>query len=199
MNRTFNEAVEHRHSYYAITNTSPVSDKKIQEIVEFAVRNIPSAFNSQTTRIVILLGENNLKVWSITMEALRGIVPQNSFASTEAKINSFASGYGTILFFEDQSIVELLQNQFSTYADRFPVWSDHTAGMHQFVIWTMLEDVGFGASLQHYNPLIDDAVKAEWSLDSSWKLLAQMPFGTPVSEPGEKTFEPIEKRVLVFR
>ena len=36
--------------------------------------------------------------------------------------------------------------------------------MHQFVIWNMLEDAGMGGSLQHYNPLVDDEVRASWNL-----------------------------------
>ena len=47
--------------------------------------------------------------------------------------------------------------------------------MHQFAIWTMLEDAGLGASLQHYNPLIDEKVQNEWKLNPNWKLIAQMP------------------------
>ncbi len=75
------------------------------------------------------------------------------------KINSFASGYGTILYFEDMSVVEDLQKQFALYKDNFPVWSQQSSAMHQFVIWTSLEIEGFGASLQHYNELIEEDVK----------------------------------------
>ena len=71
--------------------------------------------------------------------------------------------------------------------------------MHQFAIWNMLEDAGLGASLQHYNPLIDEEVAKTWNLDPKWKLIAQMPFGTPVQEPGDKEFSPLDKRVLVFK
>jgi len=71
--------------------------------------------------------------------------------------------------------------------------------MHQLAIWTMLEDAGFGASLQHYNPLIDNEVRKRWSLPEEWRLIAQMPFGTPAGEPGEKTFKPLDERIRVFR
>ena len=53
----------------------------------------------------------------------------------------------------------------------------------------MLEDMGLGASLQHYNPLIDDEVRRTWNLPGDWMMIAQMPFGTPTGEPGEKEFE----------
>ena len=32
MNRNFKEALEHRRTYYAISNQSPVSDKEIEEV-----------------------------------------------------------------------------------------------------------------------------------------------------------------------
>lgn len=162
--------------------------------------NVPSAFNSQTTRIVLLLGANHKKVWEITKDELRKIVPVDAFKATEEKINgAFEAGYGTILFFEDQAVVEGLQKQFPLYADNFPVWSQQTSAMHQLAIWTMLEDAGLGASLQHYNPLIDKGVAKEWNINPNWKLIAEMPFGTPVKEPGEKQFAPLEERILVFK
>ncbi|WP_280671870.1 MULTISPECIES: nitroreductase family protein [unclassified Dysgonomonas] len=200
MARNFKEAVLNRRSYYSISNESPISDAQIQEIVEFAVKHVPSAFNSQSTRVVILLGENHKKVWNITKETLRKIVPAEAFGSTETKIdNCFASGYGTLLFYEDQEVVEELQKAFPGYSENFPVWSQQTAGMHQFAIWTMLEDTGFGATLQHYNPLIDAEVAQTWGINPNWKLIAQMPFGKPTQAPGEKEFKPINERVLTFK
>ena len=94
-----------------------------------------------------------------------------SSKGTEAKIDgSLAAGYGTILFFEDKAVVEQLQDSFPTYYDKFPVWAQQTSAMHQLAIWTMLEDAGLGVSLQHYNPLIDETVYAEWKLDRNGKL-----------------------------
>ena len=71
--------------------------------------------------------------------------------------------------------------------------------MHQFVIWTALEIEGFGASLQHYNELIESDIKKEWSTPDNWKLIGQMPFGKPTAEPSEKQFQPLEERIKVFK
>ena len=103
-----------------------------------------------------------------------------------------------MLYFEDTSVVKKLQEAFPSYKDNFPTWSQHTSAMHQFAIWTMLEDMGLGASLQHYNPLIDDEVRRTWNLPGDWMLIAQMPFGTPTGEPGEKEFEDLSKRIKIF-
>lgn len=126
-------------------------------------------------------------------------ISAEAFAKTEAKIDGcFASGHGTVLYFEDTSVVKKLQEAFPSYKDNFPTWSQHTSAMHQFAIWTMLEDMGLGASLQHYNPLIDDEVRRTWNLPGDWMLIAQMPFGTPTGEPGEKEFEDLSKRIKIF-
>ena len=65
--------------------------------------------------------------------------------------------------------------------------------------WTGLESVGLGALLQHYNPVIDDAVKKEWNINQDWVLIAQMPIGMPVTEPAEKTYIPLEERLFVLK
>ncbi|MBB4036512.1 hypothetical protein GGR21_002418 [Dysgonomonas hofstadii] len=200
MKKDLMKAIENRRSYYNISNNSPISDNEIKEIIDFAVLNVPSAFNSQSTRVVLLLGESHKKLWSIVKETLRKMVPAESFGATEAKIDgAFAAGYGTVLFYEDQDVVEGLQNAFPTYSANFPIWSQHTSAMHQFTIWTLLEEAGFGASLQHYNPIIDEEVAKTWKISSKWKLVAQMPFGTPTGEPGTKEFQPLENRIMVFK
>jgi len=201
MSRNFKEAMRHRRSYYSISSSSPTSDDEIKQIVESAVKDVPSAFNSQSSRVIILLGENHKKLWEITKVELEKIaVSPEAFIATENKINnSFLSGHGTLLFYEDQSVIKGLQEAFPLYHDRFPIWSQHTSAMHQFAIWTMLEDVGLGVSLQHYNPLIDNAVAEVWKIDPEWQLIAQMPFGAPVTMPREKDYNPLNERVLLFK
>lgn len=200
MTNNFKEAVKGRRSVYAISDQSPLSDEEIKQIIDFAVMHVPSAFNSQSTRIVLLLKENHKKLWEMTKDILRQILSGETFQQTEEKINSaFASGYATLLFYEDWEVVENLQKTYPTYKDKFPLWAEQTSAMHQFVVWTMLEEAGLGASLQHYNPLIDQAVAEAWGIDPNWKLIAQMPFGTPVSQPGPKDISPLDKRVLIFK
>jgi uncharacterized protein len=199
MTKDFYTAIKERRSYYGINKEVTVSDERIKEIVEFAAKYTPSAFNSQSARLVILTGEAHNKLWDITTDALRKAVGDGDFSGTQQKMDSFKAGYGTVLFFEDQAVVKGLQEQFALYADNFPVWSNQASGMHQFVVWTALEAEGLGASLQHYNPLIDEEVAKEWSIPAEWKLIAQMPFGNPTAKPGEKEFLPLEDRVKFFK
>ena len=70
--------------------------------------------------------------------------------------------------------------------------------MHQYFLWTTLESLGFGANLQHYNPLIDKPVAEKWNIPLEWRLIAQMVFGSPEAGAKEKEQKPIEERVKVF-
>lgn len=198
MSKSFREAVESRRTYYAIGKDIKVSLEEIKNVVDHSVKFVPSSFNSQSARAVILTGEHHDRLWEIVRETLRKIVPAESFGSTDEKVNSFKNGFGTILFFEDQAVVEGLQEAFSLYKDNFPLWSLQSSGMLQFTVWTALEELGLGASLQHYNPLIDEEVHKAWGLPLSWRLMSQMPFGNPLAQPGEKEFSPLEDRVKLF-
>lgn len=190
---------ENRRSIYGLNKQLPVDNKEIIGLVEHALLHTPSAFNSQSTRIMILFGEDHEKLWQITEDTLRDIVNDDEkFKPTQQKLDGFKTGAGTILFYEDQSIVKNLQENFALYADKFPDWSHHTSGMHQYVIWTKLAGLGIGANLQHYNPVIDDQVAKTWNVDKNWRLIAQMVFGGIEQPAGDKSFEPIEKRLRVI-
>lgn len=200
MNSPHWNALKSRRSYYALGNKAITPDERIEEVVGEAVKHVPSSFNSQSARVVILLGEQHERLWDITMSELKKIVPPENFQPTEEKINgAFRSGYGSILFFEDMDVIDGLQQKFPSYRDNFPLWSYQSSGMLQFAVWTALELDGWGASLQHYNPVIDDSVKAAWNIPAQWKLIAQMPFGNPVAEPGPKEFQPLTERVKIFK
>ncbi len=73
-----------------------------------------------------------------------------------------------ISFYEDQDVVSGLQEQMPNYYDNFAIWSTQTNAMHQFAIWTALATKGIGASLQHYNPLVDETTSKEFNIPKSW-------------------------------
>ncbi len=196
----FKSLLRNRRSFYKITAQSTLSDVELEQMLRFVAEYVPSAFNSQTTRLVLLTGEAHQKLWGIVKKTLQEIVPPEVFNRTVLKIDAgFASGYGTILFFEDRDIIHALQDKFPVYAANFSVWSEQTNAMHQLVVWMMLEEAGMGASLQHYNPLIDETVRNTWNLPTSWRLIAEMPFGVPAETPEPKEKLPLDNRVLFFR
>jgi predicted oxidoreductase (fatty acid repression mutant protein) len=198
MTNDFLEALKKRRTQYSLGKTLPLSRDEVTDLIHKAVKHSPSSFNSQSSRVVTLFGAESDKLWEITKDELRKIVPAENFAATAAKLDSFAAGAGTVLFFEDQDVVKGLQEQFPLYADNFPVWSEQASGMAQLAVWTALAQAGIGASLQHYNPVIDASVEASWNIPASWKLRAQMPFGSHEAEIGEKAFMDDAARFKVF-
>ncbi len=200
MSQDFNNLLKERRSIYAIGKNVKQSADDIAELIQATVANSPSAFNSQTSRVVILFNQEHQKYWDIVKDVLKPFAPNVEAAEkTNAKIDSFAAGFGTALFFEDQDVVKTLQDQFPGYADNFPVWSEHSTGIAQFAVWTALAEQGIGASLQHYNPLVDEKVATQWNLPANWKLRAQLVFGSIEAPAGEKEYMDRAQRFRVFK
>lgn len=198
MSNQYTELLKNRRSIYGLGKNVSLSNDNIVSLVKEAVKESPSSFNSQTSRVVVLFNESHDKLWDIVEAALRKEVPADAFEATSNKLASFRAGKGTILYFEDMDIVKNLQEQFALYADNFPIWSEQASGIAQHSVWTALAVENIGASLQHYNPLIDDAVRAEFDLPASWNLRAQMPFGSIEQAAGEKEYMDDAARFRVF-
>lgn len=188
MSNAFLDALKQRRTQYALGRNVQLSKDALASLIQEAVKHSPSSFNSQSSRAVILFGAESEKLWALAVDEVRKVAPAEGFDKTEAKLKSFAAGVGTVLFYEDQDVVRGLQEKFALYADNFPVWSEQAGGMAQLSVWSTLANAGVGASLQHYNPLIDAAVAREWGIPASWKLRAQMPFGSNETPFGEKAF-----------
>lgn len=199
MAKDFKEVVQARRSIYALGNEKVVSEADIEAIVNFAFTHTPTAFNAQEFRGVVLFGEHHEKLWEIVRETLRPLVPADAFASTDKKLDGFKAGYGTVLFFTDTAVVTGLQEKFDLYKDNFPIWANENIGAVQFLVWTLLEEAGLGANLQHYNPLINGEVNKTFGLPENWTLMAQMPFGSVLAPAGEKQFLPLDQKVLVIK
>lgn len=195
---SFLDKIKQRRSIYAIGKNVALEQNKIEDLIKDAVKHSPSSFNSQSSRVVILFGESHHKFWNIVRETLRKMVPADAFAGTNAKIDSFSAGLGTVLFYEDQKVIEGLQEQFKLYADNFPVWSEHSSAIAQFATWTALAEHNIGASLQHYNPIIDEEVAATFDVPASWKLRAQLVFGSVEAPADEKSFMNDAERFKTF-
>ena len=197
--RTFQEAVTNRRTIYKLGRDIPVLQSQIIAAVERMTKDAPSAFNMQSARVVITMLDHHENVWDITRGELKRVVPADKFAQTEAKIDGFAAAYGTILFFESSNMIKAMQDQFPEYKDNFPGWAMQANGMLQFAVWTALEDLGLGANLQHYNPLIDEPIKRIFDLPDSWDLTAQLVFGEKLEDPEQPPKVPTGTRVKIFR
>ena len=190
---------ENRRSIYAIGNELPISEEEVTALIKAAGKASPSSFNSQTSRVVILMDDAHQKLWNIVEKTLEPLTPAEAFPNTQAKLASFAAGKGTILFFEDMDVVRSLQEQFALYAENFPIWSDQSAGIAQHAVWVALAEANIGANLQHYNPIIDEEVAATWNIPANWKLTGQMPFGSIESSAAPKDFMDDADRFMVIK
>ncbi|HFD0876842.1 MULTISPECIES: nitroreductase family protein [Enterococcus] len=195
---TFTDTLKNRRSIYHLGRNVSLSNEELTTLIKEAIKESPTAFNAQSTRAVILFGDAHEKLWEITEEALRPLTPAEAFPNTQNKLAGFKNGYGTVLFFKDTDVVKGLQEQFELYADNFPDWSEQSNGIATANTWVALVDKGLGANLQHYNPVIDEAVVKEWNIPSNWKLRSQLVFGSPETPAGEKEYMNDADRFRVF-
>ena len=200
MSRNFVEAVAHRRSYYHLDSRAMVDDNLVVGLMDELLTTMPSPFNVQSARMVLLLDEQHHELWRIVLDTLEHITPPERFERTKQKVErAFMAGHGTILFYEDEDALNRMRENFPLYADNVATWSEQSSGMLQFAMWTALEDMGYGASLQHYNPLIDKAVAERWLINPDWRLIAQMPFGAPLDSPAHRTATTLlHTRRLIF-
>ena len=195
---TFTDTLKNRRSIYHLGRNVSLSNEELTTLIKEAIKESPTAFNAQSTRAVILFGDAHEKLWEITEEVLRPLTPAEAFPNTQNKLAGFKNGYGTVLFFKDTDVVKGLQEQFELYADNFPDWSEQSNGIATANTWVALVDKGLGANLQHYNPVIDEAVAKEWNIPSNWKLRSQLVFGSPETPAGEKEYMNDADRFRVF-
>lgn len=184
-------ALRQRRSYYNIEKTLPVEQQEVIRLVEDCTELVPDAFNMKSSRVVVVTGERHQELWDRIDGLFGGKVPP-------AKINGFRAGAGTILYFYDGAVVKNLQDKFPAYAHNFPVWANQASAMLQISIWAGLREMGIGASLQHYNPVIDKMVQEFCQIPEDYVLVAQMPFGGIVSEPDPKEKENIKNRIKII-
>lgn len=155
----FEKYLSSRRSIYKLGKNTKLSVEEIENLVSIATKYVPSPFNDQSQRVVLLLNDNHEKFWDIVYQELKKIAPPENLAKTEEKLKNFANGIGTILFFDDKTVTDSYGKQFPLYEENFRVWSEHANAMLQYILWLELSKEELGASLQHYNPVIDQAIK----------------------------------------
>lgn len=195
---TFVDQLKKRRSIDQLGKRVHSSQAYLSEIIQEAVRSCPSAYDSQTTCIVVLFADSHHQFWEIVKQVQRQHMPAHIYEGMEIKLNQCAAAYGTVLFYEDQAVIQQLQKKMPLNSEDFPVWSEQTSGMAQFAVWTTLADSGLGASLQHYNPLIDERVAEHFEIEKNWLLRAQLCFGSIEQTVEEKLQKPDQHRFKVF-
>lgn len=184
------DSLKKRRTHYDIKKELPISQDQLIQLVQEVTELVPDSLNMKSARVVIALNDKQDELWDTIYDAFGGKVERE-------KIDSFKAGHGTILFFYDKDVVENMSDTYPFAKDKFPTWSMQANAMLQLAIWSALKEKNIGASLQHYNPVIDEPVRALFDLPQNWVLNAQMPFGAIGSEPEAKEKEDISQRVIV--
>ena len=190
----FIDILKMRRSVYALDKKLPVSKEQVLEIIKDATQYVPDAFNMKSQRVLVITDDKNKDFWNGVYDVLVRVSGENL---SRDKTDSFMAGYGTVLYFYDRDTVDEYKKNFSLYANNFDNWAMQSNAMLQYAIWTVFASVGIGASLQHYNPIIDDMVHKEFNVPENWVLVAQMPFGGIVVKPEEKQGEDVAQRIKI--
>ena len=96
----FLDAIKTRRSYYGLSHHSTISDQRLVGIVNQAVLHTPSSFNSQTTRVLVLLGTEHRHLWrEIVTPAVKAVAPESAWETTEKKLEGFYKAHGTVIIF----------------------------------------------------------------------------------------------------
>lgn len=190
------ETIKKRRSIRKLKKSNAVSMEVIEEILRTAMY-VPSAFNMQSYRIIALEGRDHDDLWNIVEEMLIDKMGKEKYIErgTGNKIQGFRGGNGTLLVFEDEKVLEEKREKFKSYREQVPSWSYQGSGIFQYAIWLQLVEAGLSASLQHYNPMIDERVKERFKIDDSWSLISQIPYGLSDEEIEPREFVPFEQIV----
>lgn len=56
--------------------------------------------------------------------AVSAMLSEEQMKQTQKRLDGFKAGHGTVLFFDDESVIRQQQEAFKLYADNFPIWAN---------------------------------------------------------------------------
>ena len=194
----FVELVEKRRSVYSLGTDSQYTKNEIENRIREVVKQVPTAFNSQTTRVVVLFDEASNKFWDHIYDVQKDILEGGMKDWMSGVVNGAKNGIGTVLFFEDLDAV----NKMPTAGARTEAYKQKNNANAQYAVWLALTELGLGANLQHFNigyeQGFDKATREMFNLPETYEMIAQMPFGSIEQEIGEKELIDSAVQVKVF-
>lgn len=95
----FIKAIQYRRTVYPLTDKSPVSDARIEQIVQEVVAIAPSAYNTQPMRVALMLGGEHKKLWQLVREKATPLLagaPQAVQDAMAQRFTMFEASYGSV-------------------------------------------------------------------------------------------------------
>ncbi|MBG9979976.1 nitroreductase family protein [Facklamia sp. DSM 111018] len=197
----FIDLASKRRSHYVVGKNVDYTVEEIADYIGKVALEVPTAFNSQTSRLVIVTGEANAKVWNIIHQTQKEVLPAEMYEYFKGLFEgSENNAFGTILFFEDR---EAIKANIPTNEERQEIYKEQNAANTQYATWLALTELDLGATLQHFNvgykQGFDRSLREALNLPESWELNAQMPFGSIEAEANPKDKMPVDEKVLVIK
>lgn len=187
---------ESRRSVYHIGRNSSYSAEDVADRLKELTPSLPTAFNIQTTRFVVVSDQVNEGVWDIIDEVQKEVLPGENYEIMAPVYQAAKEGIGTVLLFEDLEDVESMP----TGEERAHRYKENNHGIAALATWLALREMDLGASLHHHNIGYDEgydlSIKEYLGLPQTWELIAQMPFGSIETYPDPKDKMDVDEQVL---
>ncbi len=88
------DLAKNRRSIYALGRNLTQTPDELADLITKTIKWVPTSFNNQTTRAVILFGENHEQLWDIVAKRLKSEVPsEEAYQKTLQKINAFKAAF----------------------------------------------------------------------------------------------------------
>ncbi|CAK5264732.1 unnamed protein product [Mycena citricolor] len=202
MSASYLAAIATRRTRYALTDKSTIPDDKIEYILKECLLHTPYGWDSNCGRLVLMVGEKHRQLWSLIRESVTKGLEGDHLATVQKRIDGFHAAYGSVLFWDDQAILDgLIESMPPKYTPVVPILAAKSAGMLQSTVWTALAMEGMGASLQHnaYDPAVAEQICATFGFPKTWRSTAIMPFGIPYAPPTDKKFASADERFILVK
>ncbi|MDO4680752.1 MAG: nitroreductase family protein [Aerococcus sp.] len=193
----FDQLLKERRSTYVMSANTSVSEDAIVSRLRENLQQVPTAYNAQTTRYVVLFGDANKKLWQHLYDVQKDVLQSDQWEQYGPVIESYQNVLGTVVFFEDQDALEHIPG------GSRETYKQNNAGNGQLVTWLTLTELGLGATLNHFNigyaQGFDSKVRELFNLPDTYEMTAQMPFGAIEQAPYPKETISTDEQVKVIK
>jgi predicted oxidoreductase (fatty acid repression mutant protein) len=193
--KKFIDVIKLRHSDYTLTNGTVIPDTKLVKFIKECIYYHPSAFNVQSTRIVLLFDGSCYKLWDHVLNS----IPQNFPELLVNELKCCRSGHATLLFFDDEEVTENASKQYHMNLDDFKSWALQSMAMLQNVLWNGITYLGYGVNIQHFNRELEEYVRSKFNVPKQWKLLSQLNLGLISGKTPNRKRIPVKNILFVER